>query len=297
MKAGRILVVGDVVTDILAVHSGAVAVGSDTQARITLTAGGSAANTASWLATVDEDVYLVAVVGADAAGEQRLAELSAVGVGTGAVRRAPEAATGSIIVLVDGDERSFLCDRGANLLLAESDVDGAVAAGAVRHIHVSGYTLLDPGSRAAGLRALAVAAAVGATSSVDAASAAPLRRAPEFPAWVRGADLLLANLDEARALLGPDAPADAEALARGLTGIAGRAVVKLAADGAIWAEAGEVVARVPARATAMVDPTGAGDAFAAGLLAAWLAGAGPAEALAEGARLGALAVSRLGARP
>jgi len=51
---------------------------------------------------------------------------------------------------------------------------------------------------------------------------------------------------------------------------------------------------VPADA---VDVTGAGDAFAAGLLGAWLSGATPAEALAEAARLGALAVTRLGARP
>ncbi|MGH3680188.1 MAG: PfkB family carbohydrate kinase, partial [Natronosporangium sp.] len=45
------------------------------------------------------------------------------------------------------------------------------------------------------------------------------------------------------------------------------------------------------------DPTGAGDAFAAGLLASWLAGAGPVEVLRAGARLGAEAVAGFGARP
>jgi sugar/nucleoside kinase (ribokinase family) len=45
------------------------------------------------------------------------------------------------------------------------------------------------------------------------------------------------------------------------------------------------------------DPTGAGDAFAAGLLAAWCSGAGPRAALAAGAALGAEAVARIGARP
>ena len=47
----------------------------------------------------------------------------------------------------------------------------------------------------------------------------------------------------------------------------------------------------------VVDPTGAGDAFDAGLLAAWLAGAGPQEALEAGCAAGAEAVSRRGARP
>jgi sugar/nucleoside kinase (ribokinase family) len=46
-----------------------------------------------------------------------------------------------------------------------------------------------------------------------------------------------------------------------------------------------------------IDPTGAGDAFAAGLLTAWCAGAEPADALAAGAALGAAAVQTIGARP
>jgi sugar/nucleoside kinase (ribokinase family) len=54
------------------------------------------------------------------------------------------------------------------------------------------------------------------------------------------------------------------------------------------------VAGVP---TTVVDTTGAGDAFAAGLLSAWIAGAAPRDALLAGARLGALAVGRVGARP
>jgi ribokinase len=47
----------------------------------------------------------------------------------------------------------------------------------------------------------------------------------------------------------------------------------------------------------MIDPTGAGDAFAAGLLDAWCAGLSPDQALKAGAALGAAAVGRVGGRP
>ena len=55
--------------------------------------------------------------------------------------------------------------------------------------------------------------------------------------------------------------------------------------------------RSAAQPVEVLDSTGAGDAFAAGLLAALWSGAGLAEALAEANRLGAVAVGRLGARP
>jgi sugar/nucleoside kinase (ribokinase family) len=126
---------------------------------------------------------------------------------------------------------------------------------------------------------------------VDAASAGPLRRVggAAFLDWVRGTDLLLANEDEAVALVGSADPV-------ALTGSARYAVVKRGADGAVWAAAGGTVA-VPAQPATMVDVTGAGDAFAAGLLSAWLDGAAPADALRAGHRLGARAVARTGARP
>ncbi len=286
------MVVGDIATDIVAVHSGQLATGSDTPARIELTGGGAAANTAAWLAALDVPVTLVAVAGADAAATARIDELRAAGVSC-AVRRVAGARTGSIVVLSGGGERTMLVDRGANAALTAADVTAALPGG--RHLHLSGYTLLDPGTRAAGLAALAAATAQGATTSVDAASAAPLRHATGFLQWVRATAVLFANLDEAAALL--DAPVGpAEPVAARLAGVVARAVVKLGAQGSVWAD-GDGVVRAPAVPAEVVDPTGAGDAFAAGVLAAWLDGAGPVDALGAGARLGARAVSRLGGRP
>ena len=75
------------------------------------------------------------------------------------------------------------------------------------------------------------------------------------------------------------------------------AIVKRGADGAGWASGGTGTQWIAAQPTQVRDVTGAGDAFAAGLLVAWLGGAEPEEALRAGAELGALAVSRTGARP
>ena len=179
-----ILVVGDIVTDIVAVHSGAFTVGSDTPATITVAGGGSGANTAAWLASLGVAVELVGAVGSDPAGPERVAELVAAGVGCVHVRRT-SGRTGTVIVLAHPSERSMINDRGANLLLQPSDVDLALSSVAPRHVHVSGYTLLDPASRPAGLRALAYA---GGTRSVDVNSAGPLRSAGPSTVleWVRG---------------------------------------------------------------------------------------------------------------
>ncbi|HZM74629.1 MAG TPA: PfkB family carbohydrate kinase [Candidatus Limnocylindrales bacterium] len=283
-----IITVGDLVTDVLAVLRAPLAPGSDTPATVHVSGGGQAANTAAWLAWLGRQVTFVGAVGDDQAGRDRLAELHAAGVHT-IVSVRPGAGTGSIVVLTHGEERTMISDRGANLLLAPSDIDTAIAAGATT-LHLSGYTLLDQASRPAGQAALAAAKAAGLRTSVDAASAAPLLSARDFLSWVRVADLLIANADEAQALVGN---ADPSVLAEA-TG--GQAVVKLGPQGALWAGP-EGVIHVALEPVPVVDATGAGDAFAAGLLAAWSTGASPREALAEGCRLGSYAVGVIGARP
>lgn len=296
MTAGRVLVVGDLITDVVAVLAGPMATGSDAPAAIRFSGGGQAANTAAWLAAQGVPVTLVGAVGDDGQGRERVAELERAGVDC-AVTRHPEHATGTVIVLATAGERTMITERGANLRLAPADVDAALAAAPdARHLHLSGYTLLDAESRPAGLRALAAARERGLTTSVDAASAAPLRRvgAAAFLTWVRGVDLLLVNADEATVLAGGLDPA---AQGRALSASARRIVVKQGAAGAVWVDREATVAVAPARRVAVVDVTGAGDAFAAGLLAAWLDGAGPEGALARAGDLGALAVSQVGARP
>jgi sugar/nucleoside kinase (ribokinase family) len=291
-----LLVVGDLVTDVLVAHTGSLAVGSDTDARITVGGGGQAANTAAWLAHAGAGVTLIAAVGDDHTGRERVAELTALGVRC-AVRAHPGAVTGSVVVLTTPAERTMITDRGAALLLDPADVAAAVeAVPAATHLHLSGYPLLHAGSRPGGLAALAAAAGRGLTTSVDAASAEPLRLlgGPAFLDLVRGTDLLLCNSDEATALTGPGSAGEQAAR---LGTVAANVVVKLGPAGAVWRSADGVLRSIAAVRVPALDPTGAGDAFAAGLLAAWCSGAGPEQALRAGAALGAAAVRTLGARP
>jgi ribokinase len=273
-----VMVVGDLVTDVLAVPAGPVVPGTDTAAGVRVGGGGQAGNTAAWLAYAGVPVTLVATVGDDPAGRDRVAELTAAGVDCAGVRTVPGVPTGTLVVLATAEERTMLTDRGAADHLRPSDVDAAI--GQAGHLHLSGYTLLGDGSRAAGRHALATARARGLSTSVDAASVAPLRNAGGFADWIRGVDLLLANADEAT-ILGT---------------VPATMVVKHGPAGAEW-RSGATTVHMAATPAAAVDATGAGDAFAAGLLAAWLAGASPADALRAGTRLAAEAVTVLGARP
>jgi sugar/nucleoside kinase (ribokinase family) len=106
---------------------------------------------------------------------------------------------------------------------------------------------------------------------------------------------LLPNAEEARLLTGCTDPAEA---ARALAARHPVVVVSLGADGALWA-AGDVLLHRPAHPADVVDTTGAGDAFAAGLLAVWTATGGrpdPVTALEAGLRRAAAVVGRPGAR-
>ncbi|GAA2605716.1 PfkB family carbohydrate kinase [Dactylosporangium fulvum] len=289
-----VVVLGDVVTDILTVHEGPLAIGSDTIAAVRISGGGSAANTAAWLAATGHPVVFAGVAVADEPGDARLSELHAAGVRT-SVRRVSGAGSGTVVVLTSGNERTMFTDRGANRLLSPADADRALDHPGARHLHLSAYVLFDPDCAPAGRHALEEARRRGMTTSLDAASAAPLAHAgAKTLPW---ADLLLANLDEARVIAGSDGtPGE---LATALLEHAGQVVVKSGAGGATWTArtAGSPVHVAAVAVGEVVDPTGAGDAFAAGYLAAWLGGAPPEEALRRGNELGAAAVSRLGGRP
>jgi len=265
---------------------------SDTPAAIAIRPGGSAANTAAWLGHLGVPVAFVGCVGDDAAGREAERALRAAGV-TPRLAVAPRTATGSCVVLVDADgERTMLPDAGANARLPVAPLPPG------DHLHLSGYALIRPRSRAAAASALRAARAAGMTTSVDAASAAPLAAmgGPPFRALARGASLMLVTLDEAEVLTGSRDP---DVIAADLLGDHREVIVKLGPGGALWSGANGAVVRAPAAVPPgpVVDATGAGDAFTAAWLAARRGGEAPEDALRRACALAADVVTRPGARP
>ncbi|MFF3318852.1 carbohydrate kinase family protein [Streptomyces sp. NPDC003035] len=290
-----LLVVGDVVTDVVARHRTPLAPATDTAADIRTLPGGAGANAVCWAVRSGwEDVRLLGRVGAEAADWHERA-LRRAGVRPLLVRDA-HAATATVIALVDAStERTFLTDSGAALRLSPADWDDAFLDG-VAHLHLSGYLFFADASRAAALRALRGAREAGIPASVDPASTGFLERlgGDRFLTAARGAQALLPNADEARLLTGGAEPAKAaEVLSRTFPLV----VVTLGTAGALVAEAGSVTGRVAAPAVRAVDSTGAGDAFTGAFLAARLAGADAMAAAAAGCRAGAEAVTVVGGRP
>jgi sugar/nucleoside kinase (ribokinase family) len=293
----RVVVVGDLMTDTVAHASLALARGSDTPATVTMHGGGSGANIAAWLAVDGAEVAFVGRRGADIAGRNRDMELMGYGVDARLVMD-PERPTGTCVVMVThkGDH-TMLSDPGANAALSPDDLpkDLFTPGG---HLHVSGYTLLNQGSRQAVLAALSHADRAGMSISVDGASSAPLERvgAEPFLQLTNGATLLFVNEAQGRVLTGRDDPGQA---ARVLNAWYPHVVMKLGADGAMMYHGGRPdPMRVPAEPVErIVDGTGAGDAFVAGFLPPWLDGKPHGEALASGCRLAARALSLVGARP
>jgi sugar/nucleoside kinase (ribokinase family) len=291
MRRSRILVIGDVMTDVVVRPEGPLARGSDRRASIAFLPGGSAANQAAWLASFGVGIDFVGRVGAaDAPSET--ARLKAVGVTPWLVGDA-ERPTGRLVALIDASgERSFLTDRGANDALEAGDIPDALIAGAAM-IHLSGYSFFAPGPRAAVLDVMRRAR--DKPISVDPASAEFLREAgPEdFLRWTRGAAILFPNDDEAAVLAGSDDP---ETQCARLAALYPLVVVKRGAAGC-EAAAGAVRWRAGAPKVEVIDTTGAGDAFVAAFLAARLGDADIQASLERAAAAGAAASTSVGGRP
>jgi sugar/nucleoside kinase (ribokinase family) len=294
----RVVVVGDLMTDTIAHAAVRLARGSDTPAEVTMHGGGSGANIAAWLAADGAQVAFIGRRGADIPGRNRDMELMGYGVDARLVMD-PDRPTGTCVVMVThtGDH-TMLSDPGANAALSPEDLPTDLFTPAT-HLHVSGYTLLNEGSRQAGLAALSHAQRAGMTVSVDGASSAPLERtgAEPFLQLTSGpTTLLFVNADQGKVLTGRDDPVQA---ARVLNAWYPHVVMKLGPDGALYYANGRPEpVRVPGPPVErIIDGTGAGDAFCAGFLPAWLDKKPPGEALVSGCRLAARALGLVGARP
>ncbi len=202
--------------------------------------GGSAANTAWWLASLGNAVRMVGCVGDDAAGQGAREELRAAGVDTAPVRSSGRA-TGLAVVMSDGRDKRMVKYDGANADLSV----GAHDLAGCRHLHL---TSVRERVAADGIRA---AQSAGATISWDPSELV-------HPALLPLVDILFMNEDD-------------YGRSQGDIDRAGVPVTVVALNGGGCCINGTV--RIGTIETPVVDTTGAGDAFGAGFLHAYLSGA------------------------
>jgi sugar/nucleoside kinase (ribokinase family) len=281
----KILVIGDVIEDVIVIPESEIRPNTDTKSAIHKSMGGQAANVASWLAFLGVQTRFVGCV--SFTDVRKLdAELGQNGIESALQSSAKP--TGSLVVLVQGDSRSMLTDRGANLDLNLRAIDPSGFAA----VYLSGYSLLGRGLDEIKDFAARVRQA-GAVLAIDPGSYGFIEDhgVEEFKELISEADLIFPNLEEDQLL--------------GLSGVVALNVVTKGQNGAQahWANGQSV--EVAGLETESIDPTGAGDAFCAGFLARLVAGEdfqglGPEMvqmALKSGVEAGSKAVQLVGARP
>lgn len=289
---GRVVVIGDVMTDISVKAAGPLIRGADQTAAIRQGTGGQGYNTAMWSAHFGMGARLVASVGHDRI-DRIAADLDAAGVKPSLVRG--DRPTGRVVAIVEPDgSRSFFTDRGANAELSHDDLPSGLLDTA-DHVHVSAYTCTTDPGQAAVRRMAEEARHRDVLFSLDSASHEVVREVgpSALISLVAPAAMIFANEEEAAALTGLGTVADQLAMLGDHFAVA---VVKLGAAGAS-AVAGGQIHRVPAASSDVVDTTGAGDAFAAAFIAAWHRREPPAGCLKVAVDAGSRCVSRLGAAP
>jgi ribokinase len=268
----RVVSLGDLGLDVVVRIEGEIARGADTQAHVSLAAGGQGANVAAWTAALGGEARWLGKRAADGAGRFAADELGRRGVElVGPVATEGDGAV--VVSLVDGTgERSMFPARGVATELRPAELDARWLV--CDHLHVSGYALTAGSVAAAAAHAVELARDRGSRISVDLSSWSAIRDygPKRFRSLVEalGPDVVFAN-EEEEAVFGGPLPGVVWILKRGARGCS---------------FAGDERAALPV--AAVVDTTGAGDALAAG----WILG-GPDLGLAAAARC----VQHAGAMP
>lgn len=254
--------------------------------------GGKGSNQAVAAAMAGGEVHFITRLGRDPFADMALATWDKAGV-TPAITQHDDSYTGAAYIFVEeatGDNAIIVCPGVAGLISpADIEARAELIGGAAVFM-----TQLEQPMDAA-LRGLEIARAGGAVTILNPAPAA------ELPAGMLAlCDYATPNESEAEALTGlpvttpEDAARAAEAL---LSQGVGAAIVTLGAQGALFHD-GTAPVHVPAfDAGAVVETTGAGDAFNGGFAAALARGAAPLEAVRFGCATAAISVTRPGTAP
>jgi len=261
--------------------------------------GGTVANTAVGVASLGGRPAFIGAVADDALGDRYAADLEDSGVAAILQRlpaRVGESETGRSVVIVTPDaERTMATTLGVGPLLDHDAIHGDLLASA-RLVYFDGYVLDFPDADLLVTRLVELAREASTPLALGLADPLVVRRHHRALTALIENDvaLLFANEAEATGLVGTDDVEEAVAALRrpGLV-----SVVTRGADGAVVATTEGTVEIDADPVDALVDATGAGDLFAAGVCF----GVARGHDLVHAARLGALAaaeaITHLGARP
>lgn len=293
MSGDRVVVVGDIINDIVVTPRAEIREDTDTPCTIRPRPGGSAANTAAWLGSLGVPVDFVGAVGVhDAPDHERWLRDQNV---TPHLQVEYGLPTGTIVILVQDGKRTMLTERGANALLSVDGVTDELLASA-RVLHLSAYSFLDgfglPGARTLVDRANEA----GVLVAMNPGSVGYIADfgADRFLEATRGADVLFPNLAEGEMLTGTTGP---ERVLAALLELYPTVVLTMGAEGCVAATRGREPVALAAPRIRLVDPTGAGDAFAAGFLQRWLTTGDLRDAIAAATHVAARAIVAVGGRP
>lgn len=284
----KVVVVGDVIDDILVKPKTAIRTDTDTPAEINLSPGGSGANFACWLASLGTEVDFVGRVNVHDI-RRHSDNLKSFGVNP-LLQADPKLPTGSIVVLVEGEQRSFLTDRGANKNLDVSELSDFGSA-----LYLSGYSLFGSMPAKDFKALIRRAKSSGSMVVCDPGSAGFIAdySAAKFFEATKGVDLLTPSLEEGRVLTGELEP---RLIAFALQERYPMVALTLGKDGIMVCHKNEATL-IPAKKVKVLDPTGAGDATTASLVADLIQGIDLESAAKNAVVAGANAVTRSGGRP
>jgi len=258
------------------------------------TSGGSAANTCAVAASLGARVAFFGTVADDQLGQVFRHDITSAGVHFPTKPLQAGAPTARCLILVTPDgQRTMNTFLGACVAFGESDVDTATVADA-SITYLEGYLFDPPAAQAAFRLAARTARAAGRQVALSLSDPFCVQRhRAAFRELLADVDILFANETEICSLYEAN---DFAAAAEAVRGDVALAALTRSELGSVIIRGGETV-RVDAAPAKLVDSTGAGDAYAAGFLAAYVTG----RDLASSGYLGSLAaaeiISHYGARP
>jgi len=269
--------------------------GADMPDQVT-SAGGSAANTAAVIAMMGGHAGYIGRVRNDELGSAFASRLREQGVEFDTTPATDGPSTGRSLILVTPDaQRTMNTYLGAASALHPSDVEDSLMQGAAI-LYLEGYLWDQPDAKDAIRKAIDLASGhrmrIALTLSDGFCVEAHL---PEFIQLIDDhVDILFANETEAMMLTGAQSGAEA---AQALQGRCGVVAVTLSERGSLLSTPDEIVTVQAAPVASVLDTTGAGDCYAAGVLLGLARGLPLAVCGAAGSQAAAAALGTVGARP